>query len=232
MFLRILSVAGPLWIYATIALLIYGLFLQRTRFEWLALAPSAAGLLASALLLAPVHRLFFDEDIYINVASNLTRAPVNQLTVMGGPRDIQISTYPKEPAGWPVLLSLAFLPGGASENVAFWFARILFALTIAAVYHLARALLPTRRQAIIAAVLLGATHISFWYSVSAVRDDRRSYGSTWNVGHRDGQWRPCRGWSRVCGSNADGIALVSSVGLAFAKRIEKVENRECRPCAV
>ena len=57
--------------------------------------------------------------------------------------------------------------GSASENVAFWFARILFALTIAAVYHLARALLPTRRQAIIAAVLFGTTPICFWYSVSA-----------------------------------------------------------------
>ena len=68
MFLRILSVAGPLWVYATIAVLVYGLFLQRTRFEWLALAPAAAGLLASALLLAPVHRLFFDELAFISMS--------------------------------------------------------------------------------------------------------------------------------------------------------------------
>src|SRR4051812_8499895 len=113
MLLKILSIGGPLWAYATIAILIYGLFRQRKRWEWLALIPAAAGVLASALLLAPIHRLFFDEDIYINVAANLTHAPVNQVTVAGGPQGIQVSTYPKEPAGWPVLLSFAFLPFGA-----------------------------------------------------------------------------------------------------------------------
>src|SRR5438876_11862042 len=102
MFLRILSIGGPLWVYVTTAALIYGLFLERRRFEWLALVPAAGGLIASALFLAPTHRLFFDEDVYVNVASNLTRAPVNQLSVMGAPHDIQISTYPKEPAGRPV----------------------------------------------------------------------------------------------------------------------------------
>ncbi len=170
MFLRILAVAGPFWIYATLAVLMYGLFRQRNRLEWLALAPAAIGFLASALLLAPIHRLFFDEDIYINVASDLARVPVNQTAVMGGPNDIDISTYPKEPAGWPVLLSLAFLAGGAREPVAFWFARFLYALTIAAVYHLARALLAKRTQANVAAILFGATPICFWYSVSAGSD--------------------------------------------------------------
>src|SRR4051812_36916916 len=170
MLLRILSIAGPFWAYATIAVLAYGLFIQRKRLEWLARVPATVGVLASALLLAPIHRLFFDEDIYINVASNLTHAPVNQTTVAGGPRGIEVSTYPKEPAGWPVLLSFAFLPFGASETAAFWFARLLFGLAIAAVYHLARALLPTRMQAVIAAVMFGATPICFWYSVSAGTD--------------------------------------------------------------
>src|ERR1051325_9909408 len=121
--------------------------------------PALAGFLGSALLLAPIHRLFFDEDVYINVASNLTRAPVNQVAVMGGPRDIQVSTYPKEPAGWPVLLSLAFLVGGTSESVAFCFARLVFARAIAAVYHLARALLPEQKKAVVATILFGATPI-------------------------------------------------------------------------
>jgi hypothetical protein len=170
MLLKILSIGGPLWAYATIAVLLYGLYLQRRRLEWLAVMPALAGFLGSAFLLAPIHRLFFDEDVYINVASNLTRAPVNQMAVLGGPRDVQVSTYPKEPAGWPVLLSLAFLVGGTRESVAFWFARLVFALAIAAVYHLARVLLPERKQAVVAAILFGATPIVFWYSVSAGTD--------------------------------------------------------------
>jgi hypothetical protein len=170
MFLRILSIGGPLWVYATTAVLIYGLFLERRRLEWLALVPAAGGLIASALNLTPAHRLFFDEDVYINVASNLTHAPANQLSVAGGPRDVQVSTYPKEPAGWPVLLSFAFLAAGTSETVAFWFARLLFALAIAAVYHLARAILPDRKQALTAAIMFGMVPICFWYSISAGTD--------------------------------------------------------------
>src|SRR5438128_10008184 len=148
---RILSIAGPFWVYVTARVLAYGIARERKRLEWLALAPALAGFIASALFLSPMHRLFFDEDLYINIASNLTRAPVNQVTVLGGPDDIQVSSYYKEPAGWPVLLSLALLAGGRSEAVAFWFARLLFAIALAAVYHLAREMLPTRQQAVLAA---------------------------------------------------------------------------------
>src|SRR5205823_6022186 len=102
MFLRILSLAGPLWVYAMITVLIYGIVRGRDGFDWFALVPAAAALFASVLFVSSSHRLFLDEDIYINVASNLTRAPVNQVTVMGGPDDIQVSTYNKEPVGWPV----------------------------------------------------------------------------------------------------------------------------------
>src|SRR2546427_8363540 len=152
MFLRILSRAGPLWVYATIAVLVCGIVRERNRFDWVGLALGTGALLATALFLSSSHRLFFDEDIYINVASNLTRAPVNQLTVMGGPNEIQVSTYNKEPVGWPVLLSFAFLIAGRSETVAFWFARLMFALAVAALYQLARELLQTRRQALLAAI--------------------------------------------------------------------------------
>lgn len=170
MFLRILSLAGPLWVYATVAVLIHGIVRERTRFDWLALVLGACSLLATALFLPSSHRLFLDEDIYINVASNLTRAPVNQVTVVGGPDEIQVSTYNKEPTGWPVLLSFAFLIAGRSETVAFWFARFLFALAVAALYQLAREFMHTRRQALLAAILFGATPICFWYSVSTGTD--------------------------------------------------------------
>jgi 4-amino-4-deoxy-L-arabinose transferase-like glycosyltransferase len=199
MLLRFLSIGGPLWAYVTFAVLLYGLFLQRDKLELLALLPAAGGLLASALLLAPIHRLFFDEDIYINVASNLTRAPVSQVTVMGGPDDIEVSTYPKEPAGWPVLLGLAFLVGGPREAAAFSFARLLFALVVAAVYHLARALLPDRKHAVIAAVLFAATPICFWYSVSAGTDTAAALMSVLGM------------WGLATGNGA-----LAAAGFAFA----------------
>lgn len=167
---RLLSVAGPLWVYASLVVLVFGLWKERRKFDWLALIPALAGLAASVIFLPPIHRLFFDEDIYINIASNLAHAPVNQVTLMGGPGDVQASSYYKEPPGWPVLLSLAFLITGPGEAVAFWVARVLFAIAIALVYQLAREILETRIQALAAAILFGATPICFWFSVSAGTD--------------------------------------------------------------
>src|SRR3990172_7974574 len=167
---RILSIAGPLWVYATLAILAAGLWRERRKLEWLAFAPALAGLAASFLFLPPVHRLFFDEDMYINLAMNLARAPVAQLTLLGSPDDIAVSTYYKEPVGWPVLLSLVFLITGPSEAVAFATARILFALAIAAVYHLGRCVTESRNQAVVAAAVFGAGPACFWFSVSAGTD--------------------------------------------------------------
>src|SRR5947209_20560642 len=111
---RILSIASPLWVFVSLAVLAKGLWQERRKFDWLALVPAIAGLAASAFFLPPTHRLFFDEDIYIGIANNLAHAPVNQITVWGGPDDVQVSSYYKEPAGWPTLLSLVFLITGRS----------------------------------------------------------------------------------------------------------------------
>ncbi len=67
-------------------------------------------------------------------------------------------------------MSFAFLFAGGIETVAFWFARLLFALAVAALYQLARELLQTRRQALLAAILFGATPVCVWYSVSTGTD--------------------------------------------------------------
>ena len=167
---RILSVAAPLFVYVTFAVLVFGIWQARRKLEWLSLVPAAFGLIASFLFVPSVHRLFFDEDIYISIASNLRRAPVAQVTVLGGPDNVEVSSYYKSPVGWPLLLSLVFLLTGRSEVVAFIAARILFAIAIAAVYHLAREILSTKRQALVAAVLFGATPVCFWFSVSAGTD--------------------------------------------------------------
>src|SRR3989337_1650396 len=130
---RILSFACPLFVYVSLGTLIFGVWRERKKLEWPALAIAAAGLAASLVVLVPIHRLFFDEDIYISIAHNLTRTPIAQITVLGGPDDVQVSSYYKEPSGWPVILSLVFMITGRTEAAASWVARILFALAIAAV---------------------------------------------------------------------------------------------------
>src|SRR4026207_2363765 len=106
---RVLSIAGPAVVYVTLTLLVIALWNERRKLEWLGVAPALAVLLASFIFLTPVHRLCFDEDTYISIAQNLTAVPVSQITLLGGPRDIQVSAYHKEPPGWPAVLSLIFL---------------------------------------------------------------------------------------------------------------------------
>jgi hypothetical protein len=198
------------------AVLIYGLFLERNNLEWLALAPAAAGLLASALLLAPIHRLFFDEDIYINVASNLTRAPVNQVTVMGGPHDIQVSTYPKEPAGWPILLSIAYLAAGPDVAHEGGFLRD----ELREIVVRARNCCGLPPRACIAADPQAGTHGSDHVRGNAdlllVFGFRRNghdggpYGGARNVGIGCGERSIGSSRICVCGSNSHGTAVVGS----------------------
>ncbi len=167
---RILSIAAPLFVYITLAVLVQGLWNERKKFDRIALALATAGLLASFMVLSPAHRLFFDEDTYINIASNLTKAPVAQLTLLGGPDEITVSTYYKEPAGWPVLLSFVFFFTGPSEQAAFITARVFYGATLGAIYMLGLTLFQSRRQAAVAAILVGAAPVFFWYSASAGTD--------------------------------------------------------------
>src|SRR5436190_1964528 len=127
---RILSVAGPLLTYFSLTLLAHGLIQERKKIEWVGLVLAGTALLISFIVLPNEHRLYYDEDIYIHIASNLSKAPVAQLTLLGGPDDIKVATYYKEPVGFPAVLSLVFLFTGTSELAAFILARIFYALSI------------------------------------------------------------------------------------------------------
>jgi hypothetical protein len=167
---RILSITAPLFVYVSLVVLGWALYRQRKKLDWFALIPALTGLAASFVFLEARHRLFYDEDIYIHIASNLSRVPIAQMTLLGGPDEILVSSYYKEPVGWPLCLSLVFLLTGATESAAFVASRLIYAIAIAAVYHLARELLPTRAQAFMAAAAFGSAPICFGFSVSPGTD--------------------------------------------------------------
>ena len=167
---RILSVLGPLLVYASLGLLLWALFKNRERLDRHVPAVIALALVTSFVFVDTSHRLFFDEDIYIQIASNLSRAPVAQLTLLGTPDTVQVSTYYKEPPGYPSLLGLVYAVTGVSESVAFVFARLLFALAASSVYLLARDLLKERWLGWAAALMFLTTPVVLDHSVSAGTD--------------------------------------------------------------
>jgi hypothetical protein len=167
---HILSIAGPIFSYITLALVVWGIYRQRSKLDRWALIPAGIGFAFSILLIPSVHLLFFDEDIYINIASNLSHGPVAQLTLLGGQDRIEASTYYKEPTGFPVLLSLAFLFTGTGETTAFVVARLLYAATLASFFLLARRIFEDRKPALWATLLFGGTSILFRFSASSGTD--------------------------------------------------------------
>lgn len=167
---RILAFAIPIFVYAALVLVVYGLYRERLKFDRWMLVLAAGGFLVSLAVRPNEHLLFFDEDIYINIASNLSHAPVAQLTLAGGAGDIHASTYYKEPAGFSALLGLIFLVTGTRELIAFLFARVLYGLAVAAVYMLGREIAGTRAQAVVAAIVFAATPACFGYSASTGTD--------------------------------------------------------------
>ena len=167
---RILSVFGPLLVYLSLGLLLWALFKNRERLDRHVPAVVALALATSFVFVEASHRLFFDEDIYIQIASNLSRAPVAQLTLLGSPETVEVSTYYKEPVGYPTLLGLLFAVSGPSEGAAFVFARILFAFTVGGVYLLARDTFRQSWMGWMAALAFLTTPPVLEYSVSAGTD--------------------------------------------------------------
>ena len=207
MLLGILSIAGPVFSYVSLALVAWGIYRQRQNLDRWALLPAGIGFFFSILFIPNVHRLFFDEDIYINMASNLSHAPIAQLTLLGGPNKIEASTYYKEPPGFPILLSLAFLGSGPTETAAFLMARILYAATLAAFFLLASRIFQDRKLAFGATLLFGGTSVLFRFSASAGTDMAAVLFSILGV------------WGMVAN---EGLLAASALAMAAQVRLEMI----------
>ena len=79
---RALSVACPLLTYLSLGLLAWALWKKRHLLDRWAPLVVVLTLLASFVDVEDGHTLFFDEDIYIQIASILSDLPVAQLTLV------------------------------------------------------------------------------------------------------------------------------------------------------
>ncbi|NOX18153.1 MAG: hypothetical protein GXO87_07720 [Chlorobi bacterium] len=95
-----------------------------------------------ASFVAPrTHRLYYDEDIYQNIAQNLSALHKAELCNEGyteyGVYNCRSGEYNKQPYGYPHLLSLAFRVFGASETTAFALNNFLFPASALLVFLIA-----------------------------------------------------------------------------------------------
>jgi hypothetical protein len=107
------------------------------------LYPLAVGILALAAVRAippQTHRIYYDEDIYENVAQNILwtgRAQMcNEGTLEAGTFRCDASEYNKEPNALPFLISLVFRLTGVREGAAHALNHGIFALGAVALFWL------------------------------------------------------------------------------------------------
>ena len=122
--------------------------------------PLAVGLLALAAVRAippQTHRIYYDEDIYENVAQNILwmgRAQMcNEGTIEAETFRCDASEYNKEPNAFPVLLSVVFRLTGVRESASHAVNHVIFALGAVALFWLS-AMLSGRASVGIGAALV------------------------------------------------------------------------------
>jgi hypothetical protein len=110
---------------------------------WL-LAIVVAGLILVSQAAPQIHRIYYDEDIYANMAQNIARTGqagmANYATFEYGEYQLHWLLYNKDPSGWPFLISLIFQLFGTDEAYAFALNNLLFAGGIVIVFFITRLL--------------------------------------------------------------------------------------------
>lgn len=141
----------------------------------------AAGLLIVSQVAPQVHRIYFDEDIYANMAQNMAYAGQTGITNYGsfeyGEYFVNWLNYNKDPSGWPFLISLAFQLFGTDETLAFYLNNLLFAGGILVVFFIVRLLGGGTFAGLIAALVFAIIpHNLLWSNTAAAEPSAAFFG--------------------------------------------------------
>ncbi|MPZ20809.1 MAG: hypothetical protein GEV06_23300 [Luteitalea sp.] len=128
--------------------------------------------LGLTLFVAPrTNRIYYDEQIYQNVAQNLADLRLAQMcndgTVEYGRLQCSSGEYNKQPYAYPHLLSLAYRAFGVTETTAFVVNAIVMAVTVSCVYLLVLILFGDRVAAFFAGLLIALTPQQLSWSATA-----------------------------------------------------------------
>jgi len=101
-----------------------------------------AGLLLVIFVAPQIHRIYYDEDIYGNMAQNIAATGQTGMANYGifeyGEYFVHWIQYNKDPSGWPFLVSLVFQLFGVNELYMFYLNNLLFAAGSVIVFFITR----------------------------------------------------------------------------------------------
>ena len=145
----------PVFLGVTLFLLIFSflfsfkdlkkLFKKIDRKTWIVLLLVFLVGFSLRVFVAPhTHRLYFDEDMYLEMGQNIVRSGRAVVCQYGTPDKCYSWIYNKEPAGYPFLISTCFLFGNI-ETPAYYFTAIISSLTILTVFFIAYLLFENKK---------------------------------------------------------------------------------------
>ena len=144
-----LTWVAPLVLEINFFLILIGVIINRADFiteiraiskksRMLAIVIALTGVLLALCVAPRTHRIFYDEDIYLNIGQNiaeLKRAGMcNEGEIVYGEYRCHQLEYNKEPNGWPYLISLLFRLCGPSHRAAFLLNNIVWGASVMTVF--------------------------------------------------------------------------------------------------
>lgn len=141
-----------------------------------------AGVIFVALVAPQTHRIFYDEDIYANMAQNIActgqAGMANYATFEYGEYFVHWLQYNKDPAGWSFLMSVVFQLFGVNETFAFYLNNALYGLGVIIVYWITALLSGGRRFPAMMAALVYALipHNVIWSNTISAENAAAVFG--------------------------------------------------------
>jgi hypothetical protein len=173
----------------------------------------AIGLLAFAVVrtIPPrTHRIYYDEDIYENVAQNILwtgRAQMcNEGTIESGVFRCDANEYNKEPNGFPFLLSVVFRLAGVREGAAHTLNHVVFALGAMAVFWVAYLLFGSATAGWLAALVYALIPQNLLWSATVAAEPGASWSAAAGIA----------AWILFCRTRSWSTALFGASAIAFA----------------
>jgi len=141
------------------------LFKKIDRKTWITLSVILLFGLTLRTCVAPhTHRVYYDEDIYLNVAQNIVTEGRAILCNYGTQEKCFEGIYNKQPFGFSFLISILFYLFGVSEAIASHFVAILSSFTIIFVFLIAYLIFNNKKIALFSSLLFSIVPLNITWA--------------------------------------------------------------------
>ncbi len=146
------------------------LFKKIDRKTWIALLLIFLVGFSLRVFVAPqVHRLYYDEDIYLDIGYNIAKNGKASYCTYGNQEACYEAFYMKQPNGYPFLMSGVFLFGG-DESTAHCATAIISSLTIISIFFISYLLFKNKKISLFSTLIFSLVPVAIRWAPTTTSD--------------------------------------------------------------